>query len=286
MKTTEKEKLKVSKKSKIIFASVFSIILIFLVLLKIFFINTKVVKFQKYNLITKNKETKETIILYFSNLFFPKNMDKERLLELQQDITIFNPDVIIFGGNLFSNEDKNKESNETVKNFLKNIDAKFGKYAIIGPNEVENEENLENYKAIMNESNFRILNNENSKININRNFFFNIIGLNKANIEFEKTISEIKNEDINIVVSHNPSLIEKLNKENVNLFISSVNTLNFNMPFFNNVLDDIDYQKLTIGKHEKNGIKYILSSGINTKKGNYRFLNNSEAIVIKIKNSN
>lgn len=286
MKIKENKKIKLDKKSKIIFISIFSILLVFLMAIKIFFINTKIIKFNKHNVTIKNTNVKETVLMYFSNLFFPNNINQDKLIEIQQEIALFKPDVIVFGGNLFSNKEKTKESNEQIKSFLKNIDAKFGKYAIIGPNESESESNLENYKAIMSDANFKILNNENYKINIDRKFFFNIIGLNKTNIDFEKAISEMKNEDINIVISHNPSLIEKLNKENTNLFISSVNNINFNIPFLSNSLDDIDYQKLSVGNHTKNNIDYILSSGLNTKNGNYRIFNNSEIIVVKIKNYN
>ena len=184
--------------SKKIIKIIFFIIIIF----SIFFIYT-------YFLGVKGIKTNEIVIkdnipnsfngikiLHFSDLLYGKTINYDELLTLKKEFNKINPDIVIFTGNLISED--YKPNNEDINNLnllMKEIPYKLGKYAVKG--------NLDtsNFDLIMDNTNFIILDNEILNIYNKSMDSINICGLNphkKENISINNnnyTITLINNYD-------------------------------------------------------------------------------------------
>ena len=83
----------------------------------------------------KFKDLDNYTVIYFSDLHYT-NFIKEKFLEkVIKNINSQNPDLVIFGGDLIDKlEDKDikDKQKETLIKALNNINAKNGKYAILG----------------------------------------------------------------------------------------------------------------------------------------------------------
>ena len=111
-----------------------------------------------------------TLIVFFSDLHYGHNFKEEDLDKLIEKISVFDPDIIIFGGDLLSTAETG--DNEYLALKLKELNATYGKYAVLG-----DEDHLSDLsESILRESNFTILNNSSEKIYISGSFI-NLIGI-------------------------------------------------------------------------------------------------------------
>jgi len=136
-----------------------------------------------------------TKVLHFTDLLYGKTIDNNKLAEISEEIELINPDIVIFTGNIISNNYEIHEDEIKILNeFFKEIPYKIGKYAIMGDTDTRN------FKLIMENTDFTIIENEVLDIfnGINK---INLIGINYnddkeiKNIDDNYTITIINNYD-------------------------------------------------------------------------------------------
>ena len=94
-------------------------------------------------------------ILHFTDLFYGKTIDKDKLEEINEEIELINPDIIVFTGNIVSKDYEIHEDDiKLLNNFFKELPYKIGKYAVMGDTDTRN------FKLIMENTDFSIIDNE------------------------------------------------------------------------------------------------------------------------------
>ncbi len=133
-------------------------------------------------------------ILHFTDLLYG-SINQNRLIELEEEIKLINPDMVFFTGNIISQEYNISENEiKDLNNFFNNIPYTIGKYAIRG------DKDDQNFHLILDNTNFTILDNELVSIYNGINSI-NLIGINNnENKEIKKdssnyTITIINNYD-------------------------------------------------------------------------------------------
>jgi hypothetical protein len=95
-------------------------------------------------------------IVHFSDLLYKSTVDKKDVHNLVLKINMLKPDIVVFTGNLFTNNVKITEDDiEYIQNELSKIKASIGAYAVYG----EYDYNLDNYEEIMSNCGFKVINN-------------------------------------------------------------------------------------------------------------------------------
>ena len=102
-----------------------------------------------------------TLIAYFSDLYFGENFDLNMVAGLAKKINAFNPDAVIFSGDLLSTTDINQEQQNSLIEQLSSIKCHYGKYAVLGDNDLISNEYKNLVTYILNESGFDIIDNTN-----------------------------------------------------------------------------------------------------------------------------
>ena len=168
-------------KKKIIIISIVSILLFICLFLCARFIGTKGLKVKEYKLTYENliNDYHGLKIVHFSDLHY-YSIIKEKVVN---EINKLKPDIVVFSGDLFTEKDIKIDLNKMV-NILKKIECNL-KYAVTGNHDASNNEN---FNFVMNNSNFKILQDEYELIYINSYTPVLLLGMsssinNSTNIE-------------------------------------------------------------------------------------------------------
>lgn len=214
----------VKKVIKIIFVIVFVSTCLFLYTT---YISTSLISVREYryvnNKIPKNFDGLK--IIHFSDLHYGSTMIEEDMNIIKQKINERNPDIIVFTGDLI---DKNKKlsQKETEKliNYLRDLDANVGKYAVMG------DEDDDDIYTIYSQSDFILLKNESDLIYMNDNQPILMIGLSSFISDQQDIVKgfsyfqqEGNNSNIfNIILMHEPDTIDDIvaNYSNTDLVLA------------------------------------------------------------------
>ena len=207
-------------------------------------------------------------ILHFSDLLYGKTIHQDELTYLTNEFQKINPDIVIFTGNLISEDYKTTNDDiQQLNTLMKDIPYKIGKYAVKGNFDSNN------FDVIMDNTNFTILDNE--VINIYNKAMDNI---NICGIGTSKTDDiPIKNDNYTITIINN---YDEYNNYNIksNLVFAG-NNLGGEIQLFNKpILGSNKYMK---DYYEENDSKIYISSGLGTIH-HMRFMNHPSINVYRL----
>lgn len=171
------------------------------------------------SLITEDK--KELRILQFSDMHISENFNEADIKKAVEKINEEIPDIVVFTGDLIDeyNKYENKENINEIWEILSGIKASLGKYAIYGNHDYGGgAERI--YKKIMKNSGFELLKNE--KVSLGE-YNINIIGMDDSifgKFDKKKLIKLLDDDSYNIVLGHEPDVVDPLLQYNIDLFLS------------------------------------------------------------------
>lgn len=264
------------KKTKKIAIKVFKFSLIFIIIFYAFFIYIKYVSTGSI-IVKETRITNSTIpssfngikIIHFSDVHYGSNIDINKTKELIEIINKRNPDLVLFSGDLISNnyELDNKEQEALIKE-LKKINANLGKYAVMG------DEDKDNCATIINQSGFTLLNNSYELIYNKNDDAIIINGLDSYlnnNYDIDKSFAYFDSETANaniftISLFHEPDLTDNiLNKHKSNLLLAGhSHNGNIRIPYIGSIFKKEGAKKYDQEFYKISGSNLYVSSGIGT----------------------
>lgn len=164
----------------------------------------------KYTFINEHKITDKKIpnsfhglkIVQISDLLYP-SLKINDLDKLTKKINELKPDILVFTGNIKRNNyELTKKDITTLNKFFNSLNSNIKKYAIYGNNDNDN------LKLIVENTNFLILDNQEDIIYNGENESIKIIGFNAKKLDFSN-ITE--SNDYTICLLSNPDKITKVN---------------------------------------------------------------------------
>lgn len=227
------------------------------------------------------------LIAYFTDLYYGSYLDKDYLARLFDTINEFKPDLIVFGGDLIDDQTYNsltQDDKQFLQDNLNSLNARFGKYAILGEYDIRLYDLV---LSIYEASSFNILNNKSVQINIDKNSYFNIVGVDPI-IEGSPDISQaflgVNPQAYTIVLSHCPDIFDELNTYNYDYFLSGHSRGGqINIPIINLFTRPLGAEKYLSGKITKNNKTLDISNGIGMIKNNARLNADSELVLYTLK---
>lgn len=152
-------------------------------------------------------------IAFFSDLYYGEYFDQQRFDTLVQTINESDPDVIIFGGDLFSDQvDIDGDAIDIVTSALMNLDAPLGKFYVHGDLDVINGDTTR-IDTIMSHAQFENITNRGITIRNRNTSATQLVGLaNSTNespdIALLNTLSPTM---YTLVVCHTPNIVQSIN---------------------------------------------------------------------------
>lgn len=185
------------------------------------------IKTNEYNIDSKfiTENYHGTKIVHFSDIHYGTSIDKKILNEIVNEINLTKPDIVIFTGDLFDKSvTVNSNDLDDLSNILGKINSTYGKYAIKGDNDFNDD-----WSIIMENSGFIDINDSYDSIYNKNNEIILISGLS-SNIKNKNEISK-KLENIydylsknkvtySILAMHEPDFIDKIDLKKFNLILA------------------------------------------------------------------
>lgn len=240
-------------------------------------------KINEYTIHNENipESFKELKIVHFSDVLYV-NKNDNKLKDIITKINEQNPDIVIFSGDLFNdNQNYTEDDYINLKNHLNNINASLFKFAVIGDND---EKHLDKYKDILYESNFTLLDNENKLIFYKDITPINIIGL--TNLE---NIGNLLETDVtynySLVIIHKPDYLENLSQYNIDTILSGHSLGGIiNIPFYGGLITKDDAKTYINDYYKLNNTEIFISNGIGNEKYEFRLFNTPSINIYRFDN--
>jgi predicted MPP superfamily phosphohydrolase len=120
-----------------------------------------------------------TGVMFLSDLEYGTFFKKDRLDILQNKLSTLSADIIIFGGDLFdSNYTITETDIQDVTDFLKQLQAPLGKFAILGDFDIESSTRKTIVEQILFDADFEVLDQKTVlKVHNGTNSFINLVGI-------------------------------------------------------------------------------------------------------------
>lgn len=240
-------------------------------------------KIKEYTI--KNDNIPETFqelkIVHFSDLLYVSG-NEQKLNKLVENINNTKADIIIFSGDLFKNSEKySNEDLDVLKKFLKQMEASLYKYAVIGDND---KYYLEEYKDILYEADFKLLDNENELLFYKDITPINIIGLTDTDNISDLLVTEIPCE-YNLAIIHEPDNLTKINEYNIDTVLSGHSLGGIlNIPYYGGLVKKNGSTTYINDYYKLNDTEIFISNGLGYEKFNFRLFNTPSINVYRFNN--
>lgn len=219
-------------------------------------------------------------IVHFSDLHYNRAINIKKVKAVIKEINTINPDIVVFTGDLIDKDATiSTQDYEELINVLKEINAKYGKYAILGNHDYE--KGKDNVIKVYQDSSFTYLDNSHDIIYSKNNQKIFIGGTNTKTdnmTDLSKTMTtteEENNVDYRIVLIHEPDIAEELTKDyQVNLILAGhSHNGQIRLPIVG-ALYTPPYAKTYYDNYYNiDGTNLYISSGIGVSSINYRLFN-------------
>ncbi len=198
-------------------------------------------------------------VIQFGDLHYS---DNNLLKDVIKSIKIRKPDLILFTGDLLSDEDLTPDDRKKLVKELKKIDATLGKYAVLG--ESDNDEAI----SILVDCGFTILDNTNELIYNESNEPIMLVGLNTNSdtINYDGAFTNYNENIYTIAIFHKPDYIDNFIKTYpVDLALAGHSHLGeIRIPYLLNFASKDYASKYINSYYEFDSTKFYITSGIGT----------------------
>ncbi len=221
-------------------------------------------------------------IVHISDTHFHAHFSRHKLVRWITLINQYDPDFIVFSGDLIDHYNKAKHLRYEIPPYLRALQAKRAKLAIYGNHDIGGGAKAI-YETLMQEGGFYVLRNERV---IYEDLGIAFLGIDDVLAGYEdKTIVDRRIQPMQIVLAHEPDIIDSLNKESVDLMLSG-HTHGGQV-----LLPYLTKKRLPKGgKHYRKGLYHIdhtclyVNCGIGTTSLPLRFANPPEITVYELYN--
>ena len=242
-------------------------------------INTKQINIRQETI--KSEKIDENLdgllVIYFSDLYYGEMLDETFMNNLVHKINVFQPDIIIFGGDLI-NQNINQE---LLTSSLSSLQAKHGKYAVLGDND-----GLLAQEVLVN-SGFDIIDNDNRTINIAKNSYITLVGsqpLINGQPDLNKAFAGTNSNSYTFYLSHCPDQFDGVISYQFDRMLSghSLGGQIF-FPIVELFFRPEGCQRYFRGKITKNSRTLDITNGVGRIDNNARFLADAEIVLYTLK---
>lgn len=251
------------------------IILLSFVLIDGFFINPNGFKIIEKKIYVDNlpESFEDFKILQISDLLISNKKDINRLKNIKAKSNERKPDIIVFTGDLINskNDLTDNDINDIIE-ILKSLECNLYKYSVIGDND---QKNIDLFNKIMNNSGFKILDNESTYLFYKDINPIKITGINTIDVKTVETNEELT-PMFNLVLMHYPDYADNLSFDNAIALSGHSLKGKIRIPFYGGIIKKDGAKKYIDDYYEIDTNKLYVSGGIGTENVKFRFNNKPE----------
>lgn len=235
------------------------------------------------------KQMDNVTILFFSDLNFGTFMDEERLNKLILKINDLSPDIVVFGGDVFTDEiaEITTQQVSIVSDAMHRINAPLGKFAVFGDQDHISEQRNIDVQSVFWNGDFEILENNFVQIHNTSSQGITLVGLDEpihSSYNITAAYENVPRHSYTILITHTPDTAGKVPEDLTNYAIAGHSLGGQIFYGFGASYAPIGATDFFRGKHKiGNHFTLDITNGVGTKKHDVRFLSNSEIVLYRLK---
>lgn len=262
--------------------------IMFLILICLYslYIEPKWIRVKKHTVTLDNPNGQAIKIVQFSDTQLGEFFSTKQLEEVVDKINKTSPDIVVFTGDLIDNA-SNYTDIDKVSKILSKIKAPNGKYAIYGNHDYGGGA-VRYYNSIMTDAGFKVLKNSSTALKIG-SINLKIFGTDDrlmGGYDMNSTIKGISSDDINLLLIHEPDLIDDFKDYPIDLaFAGHSHGGQVRIPIYGPLKKVILAEKYTHGLYtleNKRKTKLYVNTGLGNTRLPFRFGNIPEITVFTI----
>lgn len=213
---------------------------------------------------------------YISDTVLKDTEDLERFAKIIEKINKQNFDLVLFGGDLFDSE---VFEATTISEYLRDIKATHGKFAILGEKDYTNYAEI---VAVIQQGGFEVISNETRPIYYNNSSIL-LVGFDSSD-GISTLINEQNNGLYKIAIAHQPDLFDYATSHNINLQLSGHSHGGYiQIPLFGSLIKRDGASNYSYGKYTVNQSQLIVSNGLGMENNqSARFISTPEIVTITL----
>lgn len=250
------------------------------------------VTYQTYYTNQIDESMDEFSIAFFSDLHYGTTYTEQNIHQVQDKINLLQADIVLFGGDLFDHPSlsgilNDAQSQQVLIEMLDGIEAKYGKYAVLGNHDLETFATKELVSNILTQGGFRIITNTSLRIHTGTESSIRLIGLDSnfgGTPNITQSYSEVRETDMNILLCHTPDTVKSINTKLTDMMISGhSHGHQVYLPFISQSFLPAYGQTYNRGKYYVNDTMLLVSNGVGTTGIKARLFTPSEINFIRLR---
>lgn len=230
-------------------------------------------------------------IAFFSDITYLEFMDKGRLQNMITTLNEAHADIVIFGGDIFSdpiNFAPDSKSEKELTEILSSIQAPLGKFAVYGDQDIVNDETKNIVTNILMNSEFEIISNSNIQLRNETSQGITLVGLDplmNGTINVNTAFKNITKDDFTILVSHCPDIMTdtSLNTNYIDIAVAGHSLGGqIYIPIYGPIEKQEGASTYFHGIYEINTSTLYVSNGLGTRKSDLRIFSRPEIFLFRL----
>lgn len=225
-------------------------------------------------------------IVFFSDVHYNGFVNEERFENIVNLINNENPDVVLFGGDLFdhpANKLPGDIEKDIAKRLLSSIEAEKGKFAVLGNHDLESSSTAIMVEELLYQADFEVLNNKTLRIRNDNSGSIVLCGIESGLLGHPDVITPfetIKTDDYAIVLCHTPDTALEVPSSKADLFLAGHgHGGQIYFPLFGAVYRPVGAEEYYRGTENIDGMHLDITNGCGTTKFDVRFMADAEIVV-------
>lgn len=227
------------------------------------------------------------LIAYFSDLYFKDEVDVTRINNLVNSLNNFDPDIILFSGDLFEEKSITNESEQYLIEQFSSLKPRYGKYAVYGDNDLRNENTKLLFTDIISGSGFELLSNNNKTIYIDNDSAINLIFIDSminGSPDYDMPFLNLNENYYSIVITHCPDTYKMINHKAFDLCLSG-HSLGGGVyiPLVSYLFTEDGFKNYYHGSIQNSGKQLLITNGSGTPSNKHRLNSDPEILLISLR---
>lgn len=225
-------------------------------------------------------------IVFFSDVHYNAYVNEKRFKAIVDLINQQNPDIVLFGGDLFDHPANRlpSETAQTTATLLLNcIEAEKGKFAVLGNHDLESSTTADMVETILYNAGFEVLNNQSLRIRNGSSGSIVLTGLESGLLGHPDPVTPfdtIRSDDFSLVLCHTPDTALEITTSKADVFLAGHgHGGQIVLPLFGALYQPVGAQEYYRGTHRLDHMILDITNGCGTTKADARFLSQAEIVV-------
>ncbi len=226
-------------------------------------------------------------VCFFSDLHYGTTYNETNITEVTDKINLLQPDIILFGGDLVDTMVGVDLDMATLTNALSTLEAKYGKFAVLGNHDLENYTTREAVTKVLEDAGFTIITNMSQRIHNGTIDSIRLVGLDSSSLgspNYNTAFAEVRSSDFTILLTHTPDNILNVTGNLVDLELAGhSHGSQVYIPLISSLMTVPGAHTYWRGSYKSNdGAIIYVTNGVGTSHVKARLFSNPEIVVYRL----